>query len=42
MDLTIDLNEFNEARWWSQADVKAANPAAFDPHFLRFTEKVAQ
>src|ERR1700734_1457421 len=36
MDLTIDLNKFNEARWWSQADVKAANPAAFDPHFLRF------
>ena len=26
MDLTIDLTEFNEARWWSQADVRVANP----------------
>lgn len=42
MDLTIDLTEFNEARWWSQTDVRAANPESFDPQYLRFVEKVSQ
>ncbi len=42
MDLTIDLTEFNEARWWYQADVRAANPKSFDPQYLRFIDKVSQ
>lgn len=42
MDLTIDLTEFNEARWWSQADVRTANPKSIDPQYLRFVEKVSQ
>ena len=39
--LTIDLREFREARWWSPADVRAADPAGFDPHLSRFLAKTA-
>jgi 8-oxo-dGTP diphosphatase len=42
MDLTIDPTEFREARWWSQAEVRMANSKAFDPHYLRFIEKVSR
>jgi 8-oxo-dGTP diphosphatase len=42
MDLTIDLTEFNEARWWSLAKIRAADPDIFDPHYARFIQKVAQ
>ncbi|MHB8296293.1 MAG: NUDIX domain-containing protein [Acidimicrobiales bacterium] len=34
MDLVIDETEFNEARWWSPADVQAAGPKGFDQHYL--------
>jgi 8-oxo-dGTP diphosphatase len=42
MNLAIDLTEFNDVRWWSRAEVGAANPKIFDPHYVRFVEKVAQ
>ncbi len=42
MNLTIDVTEFNEARWWSPASVHAADPKSFDPHYLRLVEKVSQ
>jgi 8-oxo-dGTP diphosphatase len=42
MSLTIDGTEFNEARWWSSAEVQAADPKSFDPHYSRFVEKVSQ
>lgn len=42
MDLVIDVTEFNQARWWSPADVQAADAKGFDPHYLRFVEKVSQ
>jgi 8-oxo-dGTP diphosphatase len=40
MDLTLDVTEFNEARWWSPADVHTADANSFDPHYLRFAEKM--
>ncbi len=42
MRLRIDVREFNEARWWSSTDLQAADPKGFDPHYLRFVEKVSQ
>jgi 8-oxo-dGTP diphosphatase len=42
MDITIDLSEFNDTRWWSQSDVRGADPKIFDPHYLRFIEKVSK
>ena len=42
MNLMIDVTEFNEARWWSSADVQTANPKSFDSHHLSFVEKVSQ
>jgi len=42
MNLMIDVTEFGEARWWPPADIQAADPKAFDPHFLRFVEKLPQ
>jgi hypothetical protein len=41
MDLAIDVREFNEARWWSPSDVRAADSETFDPQFLRFIEKTS-
>ncbi len=40
MPLTIDRTEFTEARWWTPAEVLAADPARFDPHYKRFMTKV--
>jgi 8-oxo-dGTP diphosphatase len=42
MDLSIDQTEFNEARWWSQGEIRAANPKRFDPHYARFIAKVSR
>jgi 8-oxo-dGTP diphosphatase len=42
MELTVDLTEFNEARWWSPAHVHAASRTMFDPHYVRFLEKTSQ
>ncbi|MEO3746836.1 NUDIX hydrolase [Plantactinospora sp. B5E13] len=38
--ITPDAGEFRQVRWWSPAEVYAADPARFDPHFLRFLAKL--
>lgn len=38
--LTPDPREFREARWWSPADLRPAEPARFDPHLPRFLTKL--
>ncbi|AVT41921.1 NUDIX hydrolase [Plantactinospora sp. BB1] len=38
--LTPDSGEFREARWWSPAELRDADPARFDPHFIRFCAKL--
>ncbi|MGI5127436.1 NUDIX domain-containing protein [Pseudonocardia sp. CA-107938] len=40
MPVTIDRTEFTEARWWPHAEVRAADPARFDPHYQRFLAKL--
>jgi 8-oxo-dGTP pyrophosphatase MutT (NUDIX family) len=42
MSLITDVTEFNEARWWSSADIQTTDPRIFDPHYLRFLAKVSQ
>lgn len=37
--LSLDHNEFREARWWSPAEVRAADASRFDPHLPRFVSK---
>jgi 8-oxo-dGTP diphosphatase len=39
--LTINQVEFHGARWWSLAEVTAADGRSFDPHFQRFMRKVS-
>ena len=36
-----DHGEFRSIRWWSGAELRAADPALFDPHLHRFTAKLA-
>lgn len=38
--LTPDAGEFRGVRWWSRAELAAADPARFDPHFTRFLTKL--
>ena len=38
--LDWDEREFAGLRWWSRDEVAAADPATFDPHLLRFLDKV--
>jgi 8-oxo-dGTP pyrophosphatase MutT (NUDIX family) len=38
--LTLVTGEFREARWWSPAEVRDADPTRFDPHFTRFWSKL--
>jgi isopentenyldiphosphate isomerase len=38
--LTPDPGELHEVRWWSPADLRAADPARFDPHLPRFLDKL--
>jgi 8-oxo-dGTP diphosphatase len=38
--LTPDAGEFRGVRWWTPADLHAADPARFDPHLMRFCAKV--
>jgi 8-oxo-dGTP diphosphatase len=37
--LTPDSGEFADVRWWSPAEIAAADPATVDPHLARFLEK---
>ncbi|MEU4238197.1 NUDIX hydrolase [Actinoplanes sp. NPDC026619] len=34
--LRPDAGEFHAVRWWTRAELVAADPGRFDPHFLRF------
>jgi 8-oxo-dGTP diphosphatase len=38
--LTPDEGEFAEVRWWTRAELAAADPAGFDPHLGRFLDKL--
>jgi 8-oxo-dGTP diphosphatase len=40
--LIPDRNEFRAVRWWTPADLRAADPARFDPHLTRFCAKLWQ
>jgi 8-oxo-dGTP diphosphatase len=37
--LTVEESEFAAVRWWSRAELAAADPARFDPHLGRFLAK---
>jgi 8-oxo-dGTP diphosphatase len=37
-----DRGEFRAVRWWTPADLRAADPARFDPHLTRFCAKLWQ
>jgi len=37
--LTPDEGEFADIRWWTRAELAAADPAGFDPHLGRFLAK---
>jgi 8-oxo-dGTP pyrophosphatase MutT (NUDIX family) len=38
--LSPDENEFVAVRWWTFAEVSSAPSDTFDPHFLRFVDKL--
>ena len=38
--LTPDRGEFRRVRWWSPAELRAADRARFDPHLFRFLAKL--
>ncbi|HEY3957573.1 MAG TPA: NUDIX hydrolase [Streptosporangiaceae bacterium] len=40
MPINLDRREFTGGRWWTAADIEAADPARFDPHLGRFIAKV--
>jgi len=37
--LAVDAGEFAGVRWWSPAELAAADPARFDPHLGRYLAK---
>jgi ADP-ribose pyrophosphatase YjhB (NUDIX family) len=37
--LSPDDGEFHRVRWWTPAELRAADPARFDPHLMRFVGK---
>lgn len=38
--IRLDRREFTGGRWWTPAEIEAADPATFDPHLTRFLAKV--
>jgi len=42
LPLRPDAREFRSVRWWSPADLAAADPGLFDPHFFRFLTKAGR
>jgi 8-oxo-dGTP diphosphatase len=41
-ELRPDEGEFAGVRWWARAEVAAADPGGFDPHFVRYLAKTAR
>jgi 8-oxo-dGTP diphosphatase len=41
LPIRLDQREFAGGRWWTPAEVSAADPAVFDPHLGRFLAKLA-
>ena len=39
-EFTLDPREFRGGRWWTPSEVRMSDPDQFDPHFLRFIEKL--
>lgn len=37
----VDTTEFCEARWWTPKELADRPQSVFDPHFKRFTNKIA-
>jgi 8-oxo-dGTP diphosphatase len=40
LPLRLDQREFTGGRWWTTAEISAADPAIFDPHLGRFLAKL--
>jgi 8-oxo-dGTP diphosphatase len=40
LPIRLDQREFAGGRWWTAAEISAADPAVFDPHFGRFLTKL--
>lgn len=40
MPLVADPAEFHAITWWTPAEIRAADPSSFDPHYRRFMAKV--
>ena len=38
--IRLDEREFTGGRWWTPAEIEAADPARFDPHLARFAAKL--
>lgn len=38
--IRLDQREFTGGRWWTPAEIEAADPAGFDPHLARFAAKL--
>jgi len=41
-DLTPDRREFRGIRWWTRAEIAAADVSQFDPHLIRMLAKLDQ
>jgi 8-oxo-dGTP diphosphatase len=40
LPIRLDQREFTGGRWWTAAEISAADPAIFDPHLGRFLAKL--
>ncbi|MEU6137221.1 NUDIX domain-containing protein [Nocardioides sp. NPDC047086] len=38
--LVPDVREYARVRWWTPAEIRAADPRAFDPHMVRMLDKL--
>jgi 8-oxo-dGTP diphosphatase len=41
LPIRLDQREFTGGRWWTAAEISAADPAVFDPHLGRFRAKLS-
>lgn len=37
-----DEREYRQVRWWAQPEIRAADPALFDPHMTRMLDKLGR